>query len=62
MNTAGNTPNTNEENDKVFCKRCGRLLRGEKSRELGFGPSCYHAWKKERSLQVRLFDVGDKNE
>jgi hypothetical protein len=50
------------EKEKVFCKRCGRVLRGSKSSELGFGPSCYKLWKKEHSLQVKLFDVGDKNE
>lgn len=62
MDTTNGTNGVTNDKDKVFCKRCGRLLRGERSKELGFGPSCYHAWKKERSLQVRLFDVGDKNE
>ena len=50
-----------DNNEKVFCKRCGRLLIGDRSKELGYGPSCYRIWKKERSQQIRLFDEGDFN-
>lgn len=53
----------NESNEKIFCKRCGRLLKGERSKELGYGPSCYSIWKKERSQQMKLFnDEGDSVE
>ncbi len=50
-----------DTNEKVFCNRCGRLLRGDRSKKLGYGPSCYYIWKKERSQQIRLFDEGDSN-
>ena len=50
--------NTKEEN--VYCNRCGRLLKGQRSKELGYGPSCYYLWKKERSQQIKLFDEGEE--
>lgn len=55
--------NNNPEKDEeiIFCKRCGRKLLGEHSKELGFGPTCYKAWKKERSQQIQLFDIGDSD-
>lgn len=56
-----NIKNTDDK-EKVFCKRCGRPLRGLHSRELGYGPSCYSVWKKERSQQLKLFGDGDDNE
>lgn len=31
----------------VFCKRCHRRLKGEKSKMLGYGPSCYEKAKKQ---------------
>lgn len=50
-------------NDLVFCKRCGKPLMGEKSRERGWGPTCYRLWKLERAQSKKLFDVeGDSNE
>lgn len=58
-----NTNPVADEKEKIFCSRCGRPLRGRKSRELGYGPSCYAIWKKERSQQLKLFeDDGDKHE
>lgn len=53
--------NTNIQNDKVFCKRCGRPLVGEHSRALGFGPKCLKLWKLERSQNCKLFDVGEQD-
>jgi hypothetical protein len=52
----------NDEN--IYCRRCGRLLRGENSRNKQFGPNCYRIWLKERSEQPKLFDTngGDNNE
>lgn len=39
----------------VFCRRCGRPLKGQYSKDLGFGPICYRQWKKERNQQLSLF-------
>lgn len=38
------------------CIRCGRKLKTEESRELGFGPTCYKKWQTE-SISKNLFDV-----
>lgn len=56
--------NTNVEDEVILCHRCGRVLKGERSKQLGYGPSCYIMWKKERSQQKQLFDLsgGDQNE
>lgn len=52
---------SNEDIDReVYCRRCGRLLRGVRSKELGFGPNCYRAWKNERN-QRGFFDREDEN-
>ena len=52
-----------KQDEEILCRRCGRRLRGVKSRELGFGPACYKAWKSERIQRVGLFsDTGsDEN-
>lgn len=47
------------ENERIFCSRCGRPLKGKRSRELGYGPSCYVLWKKERSQQKNLLDCDE---
>ena len=44
--------------EKIFCNRCGKPLRSEESKKIGYGPSCYRIWKKERSQQKQLFDIG----
>lgn len=51
-----------DSSDKVLCRRCGRVLKGEKSKELGFGPNCYKIWKNERFQRISLFDKGDGND
>jgi protein-arginine kinase activator protein McsA len=53
-----NDENTVEE-EVILCHRCGRVLKGEKSKKLGYGPSCYATWKKERSQQIQLFDLNE---
>lgn len=55
--------NVDKQDDEILCRRCGRRLRGSKSRELGFGPACYRAWKGERIKQLGLFSslAGDEN-
>lgn len=54
-----------KQDEEILCRRCGRRLKGIKSRELGFGPACYKAWKSERLQHVGLFSnidsVGDDN-
>ena len=44
-----------------ICKRCGRPLKNQKSRELGYGLICYQ--KHAASIRRRpLFDVKEKGE
>ena len=64
MHMSDNEPKQNEvvDDEKVYCRRCGRLLIGSSSKELGFGPTCYRIWKKEHSQQIPLFDMGDDSE
>ena len=52
-----------KEKPKVYCKRCGRLLKGETSVELGYGPQCYRIQKLEKNQQITLFNIntGDAN-
>ena len=57
-----NTDNNSDQKEKVFCQRCGRVLRDEKSRAIGYGPSCLRILKKERSQQMNLFEGGEHNE
>lgn len=45
----------------VFCNRCGRPLKSELSKKLGYGPSCYDMWKKERLQHRQLFEIGDSD-
>ena len=54
----------NKEEPRVFCKRCGRLLKGVTSKELGYGPQCYRIQKLEKNQQITLFNIstGDANE
>lgn len=47
---------SSNENERIFCNRCGRPLYGKRSRELGYGPSCHAIWKKERSKQKNLLN------
>jgi hypothetical protein len=56
------TENNQSSEDKILCRRCGRVLIGETSRQLGFGPTCYKVWKKERSQQIQLFTVEDSTD
>lgn len=51
--------NEDQEEELVFCRRCGRPLRGIVSKSRQFGPSCYRVWVKERSQQINLFEVGE---
>ncbi len=55
---------SNTEEEKVFCRRCGRLLIDEQSKLIGFGRKCYSIYKKELLEQSRLFITGgtDNNE
>ena len=57
-----NNKKENVDDKVVFCRRCGRPLRGFASKELGFGPSCYRQWKRERNQQMSLFDTEDSTD
>lgn len=45
---------TDEKVEKVYCKRCGRTLRGSKSKALGYGPICYELMLEERCKRFNL--------
>ena len=51
----------NDPDIEVYCRRCGGLLHGSRSKEIGFGPNCYRIWKKERMQRSMLFG-GDNDE
>lgn len=48
----------NDQEETIFCNRCGKPLKSEMSKKIGYGPSCYRHWKKERSQQIQLFNPG----
>lgn len=35
-----------------ICKRCGRKLKSQESKILGYGPSCYKKYLKENSCHL----------
>lgn len=41
-----------------YCKRCGRRLKGQESKERGYGPTCFDKIKKERLSRNKLFKIG----
>ena len=49
-----------KNNDKVFCRRCGKLLNGIESVYLGLGPVCYKKMMKEKMDNMRLFYIDRK--
>lgn len=44
------------------CIRCGRKLKSDESKELGFGKVCFEKWNSELNMK-KLFstDVSNKN-
>lgn len=50
--------NFNDDN-VVFCRRCGKPLKDAHSKALGFGRKCYVEFKKEQDAKMHLFDVVD---
>lgn len=46
--------------DEVFCKRCHRKLKDEKSKEIGFGKICYEKYIKKSAMF--LFEMEVNNE
>lgn len=52
---------TQKDERVVFCRRCGRKLAGSYSKSLGFGPTCYRLWKKERNAQIPLFEKEEEH-
>ena len=43
------------------CIRCGRKLKNEESKKLGFGKVCWEKWQKENILKP-LFETESENE
>ena len=41
------------ENEYLYCKLCGKKLKSEKSKLLGYGPTCYK--KVNQVLSKKLF-------
>lgn len=44
-----------EDISKKLCNRCHRELKDKKSKELGFGPTCYKKYLKKK--KVYLFEM-----
>ena len=42
-----------QDNETVFCRRCGRKLKSEQAKQLGFGPTCYKRYIKETTMSTR---------
>ena len=42
--TMDDTVNQNSLNQTHFCRRCGRKLRSDVSKERGMGEVCYNKW------------------
>ena len=41
---------------EIYCKRCGRKLKDEKSKKLGYGPNCI---KKENPKNKQILLKGN---
>lgn len=50
-----------QQQETVYCRRCGRKLKSEQAKELGFGPSCYkkHIAQTTKSNRKKLFVLED---
>lgn len=50
-----------QQDETVFCRRCGRKLKSEQARQLGFGPTCYSRYIKQTTMSSRkkLFVVNN---
>jgi hypothetical protein len=44
-----------------YCKRCGRKLKSQESRMIGYGAICLQK-SKESSHSIRLFPILSKND
>lgn len=44
-----------DDEDIKYCKRCHRKLKGEKSRQLGYGVICFNKIKNKKSIY--LFEI-----
>lgn len=45
----------NMQKEYLVCIRCGRKLKSEESKQLGFGPTCYKKWKNETLSKKLLY-------
>lgn len=48
--------NAGTQNQSHLCRRCGRKLKSEKSKERGFGDACYKKWVAEHGHK-KLFSI-----
>lgn len=55
--TSGKTILSQSQQDIPVCRRCGRKLKSQKSRELGMGMVC---WKKSILGHKKLFTIPEK--
>lgn len=42
----------------THCRRCGRILKSEESRKLGFGPSCFSKYVETKLKKKHLIRFG----
>lgn len=49
----------NQDKPKHICRRCGRKLKSDESKALGFGPTCYKRFMEETKL-IPLFVMNTK--
>ena len=49
-----------EVKERALCKRCNRVLRGQKSVEAGIGPVCKRKMDREKEAeQIEFGEVGE---
>lgn len=51
------------DHELVYCKRCGKVLKDEYSKSIGYGPKCFRIYLREKNNNSnRLFEVGEEYE
>lgn len=48
------------DNEYKVCLRCGRKLKSENSRKLGFGKVCWEKWQTETQAK-KLFEINKQS-
>ena len=44
------------------CQMCGRKLKSEESKLLGFGPTCYSRYLQRRAKKKKLINFGESHD